>query len=327
MPLRPAECVNLTGTDTGDRECLSHTRLGVFLSCQEKFRIQYVERLEPAVKAQPLRMGTAFARATETGNPQDAYDTIVDEQAALAVAYANNPWVVAPTEQEARLEGTIVKAAAGAYLGQFGTRARREVTYRQRIRNPATGYPSRTFDVMARVDGIDGDELIEDKLQSKVERVTERVLLLDRQTTLGCYLHWRCTGEMIRQVRFRITRKPQIKQKQTETFEDFLARIEQDYQDRPEFYIFEFPLTRTEDDFLRLEAELWQWCEQIRDAKQAGVFPRNVASCADYGGCSALPLCSRQNGAIHQFRERDPHLADPADPNEVVSEQIERNAA
>ena len=309
LTLRPPERVNLNGTDTGDRDCLSHTRLGTFLACEERFRWKYVERLEPAVKKQSLRMGSAFAYAAECGQPQAGYNMIMEEQAALAIEYGGSPWNVFPTEQEAEIEATVVKAASTAYLARFGSRARREVTYRQRIRNPRTGYPSRTFDVQARVDGIEDDTLIEDKLQSKVEATTEQRLSFDRQVTLGCYLHWRCTGEEIREVKFRITRKPGIKRKKDETHAGYLDRILQDYKDRPEFYVFEFPLTRTADDFLRLEVELWRWCEQIRDAVSENVFPRNVASCAEWGGCDLLPLCSRQPGAEHQFRERAPQVS------------------
>jgi hypothetical protein len=321
MTLRPPELENLYGTDTGDRDCLSHTRLGVFLSCQEKFRWKYVERLEPAVKSAPLTMGSAFAHATELGDPQAGYNMLVEERDALAIEYGGNPWIVVPTEQDAQLQATIVLAASTAYLERFGTRARREVNYRQRIRNPETGYPSRTFDVMSRVDGIDGDTLIEDKLQSRVEKATERTLLLDRQVTLGCYLHWRCTGETIREVKYRITKKPQIRQKQTETFDAYCERIIDDYATRPEAYVFEFPLARDAGDFLRLEHELWSWCEQIRMAQREGVFPRNVASCSDYGGCDLLPLCSRQPGAISQFRVREERAA----PTPI--EINERNAA
>jgi hypothetical protein len=321
MTLRPPECVNLAGTDTADRDCLSHTRLGVFLSCQEKFRWKYVERLEPAVKSAPLTMGAAFAHATETGDPQAGYDMLVEERDALAIEYGGNPWIVVPTDQDAQLQATIVLAASTAYLERFGTRARREVEYRQRIRNPITGYPSRSFDVMARVDGIDGDVLIEDKLVSKVEAATERTLLLDRQTTLGRYLHWRCTGETIREVRYRKTRKPQIKQRQNESFDAYCERIIDDYATRPEFYIFEWVLFRDSDDFLRLEHELWAWCEQIRAASRAGVFPRNSAACLDYGGCELLPLCTRRVGAINEFRVRETR-----DPTKVI-ETTEGKAA
>jgi hypothetical protein len=290
MTLRPPECVNLAGTDTADRDCLSHTRLGVFLSCQEKFRWKYVERLEPAVKSAPLTMGAAFAHATETGDPQAGYDMLVEERDALAIEYGGNPWIVVPTDQDAQLQATIVLAASTAYLERFGTRARREVEYRQRIRNPITGYPSRSFDVMARVDGIDGDVLIEDKLVSKVEAATERTLLLD-------------------------------KQRQNESFDAYCERIIDDYATRPEFYIFEWVLFRDSDDFLRLEHELWAWCEQIRAASRAGVFPRNSAACLDYGGCELLPLCTRRVGAINEFRVRETR-----DPTKVI-ETTEGKAA
>lgn len=308
MTLAPPEGINLHGTDTGDRECLSHTRLGVLLACQQKYSWAYERNLEPAVKKVSLSMGGAFASALEHGNPNHGRARVLDEHAALVEEARGNPWIVTPTTEEAETAATIVFAASDAYLKHYGTQdagdVQREVTMRARIRNPATRHFSRTFDVQARVDGLNGDRLIEDKLVGRVDQITERRLLLDRQVTLGCYLIWRTTGLQIREVSYRMTKKPAIKQRQGESHDEYLARIVADYRERPDFYLHEFPLTRTAEDFLRLEQELWSWAEQVRAARRDGVFPRNTAACMDFGGCPFLALCCREPGALHQFVER-----------------------
>lgn len=309
MKLLPPERLNLHGQDTG-RDSLSHTRLGVFLACQEKFQWAYEQRLEPAVKKPSLTMGAAFAHALEHGDPQAGHDLILEEHDALTEEHGGNPWIVVPTRQEARRDAVIVRAASRAYLDRYQPRGEmtiREWTLRARVRNPATGAYSRTFDVQARVDGVAdlGRTLVEDKFMGRVDQITDRRLLLDRQVTLGCYLLWRCEGIEVEQVSYRITRKPSIKQTQKETLDEYLERVERDYQERPDFYLHEYTLTRTPEDFLRLEQELWRWCEQIRDARRDGVFPRNVAACGDFGGCQFLPLCCREPGASAQFVERE----------------------
>lgn len=302
MTLRPPERVNLDGTDTGDRDCLSHSRLGVFLSCQEKFNWHYEHRLEPAVKKPALTMGSAFAHALETGDPQAGFNQVIEERDALLLEHSGDPWIVIPSLESAEIDATIVLATAGAYLKRYGTQdVRREVTFRARIRNPQTGAYSRTFDVQARVDGLTPTGLVEDKLVGRIDHVTERKLILDRQVTLGCYMAWRCEGLDIHDVLYRMTKKPAIKRTQKETHDEYLARIVSDYAERPDFYLQEFRLERTPEDFLRLEHELWQWCSQIREARHAGVFPRNTASCSEYGGCKFLGLCTREPGARDQF--------------------------
>jgi hypothetical protein len=309
--LRPAEGINLHGHDTAGRDCLSHTRLGVFLACNQKYSWNYEHDLVPAVKKPSLTMGAAFAHALECGQPQAGYDMVIEEQLALTLEYGSNPWVVAPDEKDALTSATIVRAASGAYLKRYGAQdLRREVTLRARIRNPETGKPSRTFDVQARVDGVTGSHLVEDKFVGQIQPATERKLLLDRQVTLGCYLLWRCERLDVTAVKYRMTKKPAIKQTQKETHGDYLARVEADYVERPDFYLQEFELTRTREDFLRLEHELWTWCEQIRAARRDAVWPRNVAACSDFGGCPYLALCTREPGANHQFARRTPLVSE-----------------
>lgn len=306
MTLRPAECVNLAGTDTGGRDCLSHTRLNTLLACEQRYKWQYVERLDPAVKPVALSMGAAFAEALEHNDPQTGYNLVLEEQAALSIEHGGNPWLVIPTEDEARKTATIVRAAARGYLKHYGHQGvRREVTLRQRLRNPDTGAVSRTFDVQARIDGLAGTVLVEDKFMGRVDLVTEQRLRLDRQVTLGAYLLWRCEGIDVTEVSYRVSKKPSIRQTQKETLDDYLTRVEQDYEGRPEFYFHEFRLQRTHEDFERLEHEMWQWADRIRAARRADVWPRNTSSCAEFSGCRYLGLCAREPGAEHQFTVRE----------------------
>lgn len=309
MQLRPAELINLHGQDTG-RDALSHTRLGTFLACEERFRWQYIKRLEPAVKPEPLSRGAAFAHALELNNPQAGYDLVMEEQAALVEEHGHNLWISLPSEDDALRVATLVRAMSTAYLATYGTQgARREVTLRQVLRNPQTGAASRTFDVQARVDAVAGDLLIEDKTASRIPAFTQQRLKLDRQVTLGCYLLWRCEGIDVRDVSYRITRTPSIKQTQKETLSEYLDRLEHDYAERASWYCQEFELSRTPDDFVRLEQELWDWAAQIRDATRKGVWPRNVSSCAEYQGCRYLALCAREPGAEQQFQVRGERAA------------------
>lgn len=303
MTLHPPDLQNLHGQYTG-REALSHTRIGVLLSCQEKFRWRYEEHLQPVVKRAPLEMGAAFAHALEHHDPQAGFTRLMESHADQQTLHAGNPWIAVPSREDAEIAATTVLAASGAYLARYPAESiEREVTMRARLRNPDTGAWSHTFDVQARIDGLAGDRLIEDKLLSRVDDVTPRRLTLDRQVTLGAYLHWRTTGQEIREVAYRITRKPSIKRRRGEGHDAFLERLVDDYQQRPDFYLHEFALTRTASDFERLEAELWAWAEQIRQARLRGTFPRNTGACTEFGGagCEYLPACAREPGWETQF--------------------------
>jgi hypothetical protein len=122
---------------------------------------------------------------------------------------------------------------------------------------------------------------------------------------------------MVENVNYRMTLKPAIRQRQNESHDAYLDRIAEEYATRPDHYLVEEVATRSHDDFLRLEQELWEWAEQIRRARRVGVFPRNTGACHDFGGCKYLALCAGEPGAEHQFRVRE----DRAAPNLDESKQ------
>ncbi|HTE63664.1 MAG TPA: PD-(D/E)XK nuclease family protein [Solirubrobacteraceae bacterium] len=314
--LRPPERINLHGQETG-RDHLSHSSIGTFLACQQKWNWSREHQLEPAVTAKPLAMGRAFAHALEHGDPDAGETSLRDEARAETERAAGSPWITAPDDREVDVQATVVREAARAYLAAYGTHdATREVELRARIRNPAQGGRySLTHDIVCRLDALDAANavLIENKLQGRIDRVNAPARLrLDRQVTIGTYLAWRCLGIEITEVRYRVTKKPGIRQTQKESFDDYLARIAQEYATKPDDYLSEEIVTRTPDDFLRLEQELWTWAESIRAARRSGVWPRNVAHCSDHGGCAYLSACSREPGWEHQFITRPEREATPA---------------
>lgn len=325
MRLRPPDLENLepaTDEQLG-RGHLSTSGIGTMLACEQKWNWQYEHRFAPAVKKVSLSAGAAFAEALEHGDPQHAWGKVMGEHARASEAFAGNPWVKVPPENEAEVVAQIAREAARAYLKHYGGHQVREHAMRCRIRNPRTGHPSLTFDLVCRVDALDLNSrtLIEDKLVGQIPRKAgemDRRLRLDRQVSIETYTIWRTTGVEIADVRYRMTLKPGIEQRKgratrdggrtgVETHEQYLDRIAQEYATRPDHYLAEFPCTRTPEDFLRLEAELWRWAEQLRSARADGVWPRNSSACMEYGGCTYLPLCAREPGAEHQYIERPHH--------------------
>lgn len=307
--LRQPERDNLAARDAS-RDHLSHTSLKSFLACQQQYAHHYESRLSPTVTKESLAIGRAFAHALELGLPEAAAIALRDQAVEEAQRAAGNPWVTAPDQAEVDVQATVAREAARAYLARYGKHdATREVELRARIRNPAVGGRySLTHDLLARVDALSPDNLVmyEDKLVSQIPRssFTARVAL-DRQVSIGAYLVWRCTGVKVARVHYRMTLKPAIRRRQNEAHEAFLNRIAEEYAIRPDHYLAEEVATRDESDFLRLEQELWQWAEQLRQARRAGVWPRNTGQCHEYGGCRFLALCAGEPGAHHQFRVRE----------------------
>ena len=296
LTLREPDLTNLhpaTDEETG-RGHLSHSSIGTQLACLRRWGWRYFERLELIEEGWPRSMGRAFHIGLEHGSPARAREALFRE-------------VHEPAAQERmQIQQAIAEAATHAYMGRWPIEQRRELKYRIRLRNPATGAWSRTFDLVGAADGIvdHGDylELVEDKLVGRVDALTVHATKLDRQIGLSCYALWRITGKPVRVVRKRFVKRPAIKRKQNESHDEFLRRIHDDYEERPDFYVHEEPTFRSADDLLTLEAELWDWAEQRRNAIARKFFARNTASCGDYGGCDYIPLCVNEPDAPNLYR-------------------------
>jgi hypothetical protein len=284
------ECDNCEGKGTvirpTGRKTLSHSSIGTQLACLRRFGYAYEDRLELIARPAALSLGAAFAKAIEHGDPGIGMQALAAERE------------VHDQEDQDRLakDMAVVGGAAKAYLDRYGRdtdpRVSTEYEYLVRLRNPETGHGSNTFDLHGRADGVidHGDflELIEDKLVGALTAQMVKRVRLDRQVSLESYALWRITGKPVRKIRYRHTRKPSIKQRQNESVDDFCQRVLEDYEARPDFYLHEETTYRDADDLLLIEQELWSWAKQRREAMRDSIWPRNVASCDDYGGCAYL---------------------------------------
>jgi hypothetical protein len=297
------ECDNCEGKGTvirpTGRKTLSHSSIGTQLACLRRFGFAYEDRLELIARPAALSLGAAFAKALEHGDPGIGMQALAAEREVHD--QEDHDWLAK--------DMAVVGGAAKAYIDRYGEEAvmgfvtgpgtrsyAREVEYLVRLRNPETGHGSNTFDLHGRADGVidHGDflELVEDKLVGALTAQMVKRVRLDRQVSLESYALWRITGKPVRKIRYRHTRKPSIKQRQNESVDDFCQRVLDDYESRPDFYLHEEVTFRDADDLLLIEQELWSWAKQRREAMRDSIWPRNVASCDDYGGCAFLPLCT-----------------------------------
>jgi hypothetical protein len=357
--LRDPECENLAGRDTG-RDTLSHSKLALLLACHRKYELHYEQRLEPIRKPHAFSLGSAFQKAIELQDPE-AGPMILDgwafDAAAANWAEPAEPIVFYSQEQEDQhqIDQAILRAAAALYLRTWpgGSAELREFEYRVRLRNPWTGAYSRTFDLLGYADGVVDStaqftdagplnaalatvmarpyELIENKLVGRVDKVMVQRLPLDRQIGLSRYGLWRATGRQVEKVSYRWIKKPSIKRRggrkkdksDAETLDQFLCRIADDYEARPEFYLVqEEPQFADPNDLLRIECELWEWAEQVRRLRRQRLADRNTSHCTDYGGCQFMPICTGDPDAPALYRvrpERDETLEVPAEADSAAA--------
>lgn len=243
-------------------------------------------------------------------------------------------------EDRHRVDEAIVRGASRLYLKLWPANdvEQREFEYRVRLRSPWTGAYSNTYDLLGYADALVDPwpkdapapevaadlgqmplELIENKLVGRIERAQVLSLPLSRQLALERYGVWRATGRPVTRVWYRWVKKPSIQQRtgrkkdksDAETIDEFVERVEADYEARPDFYAHEEdPKFVTTEDLLRVEADLWEWAEDVRQRMRPGadgrrrVFDRDTSRCSEYGGCQFIPICTGDPDARSLYKVR-----------------------
>lgn len=290
-------------------EVLTHSKRQLFRCCRRAFFYRYEQRLVPRLERETLRRGSGFGIFLHAMANGDAYPA-----RALEAYYEE----MKPNSQEEAnalaVEEGVVSTLALAYTERYGLGGRREVEYERPLVNPATKRPSRSFVLGGKIDGmvVAGKNhalLIEDKLTAQIQQTRIESLPLDEQTTeyLDALLWRGWTGEII----YRYTRWPSIKQKQTESADEYLVRFESDVLERPDFYFVEqrlhFPTEQLEEHRL----ERWQIAKDILDCRRTQRWYKSPATCDLFGsGCKYFPLCAHRPDAeaLYKVAEDNPEL-------------------
>lgn len=301
--LIPSDAENLAGQsdkDTG-REHLSHSAVSTLLACPQKYGFSYENKLEPMARRPALSMGKAFQESIEYGDPEIGYNAIMDDERFITDQEGENKRMI---------EATTVRAGSRLYLASYPaqTQSQKEYEYRVKLRNPYTGSYSRTFDLLGYADELaeEGGNLVvtENKFVGQIGALQIRKLPLDRQVALECYGIWRATGREVKKVRYRWTRKPSIKPRKGEAIGDFCQRLELDYHSRPDFYLHEEVIFRSTADLVRVEAELWEWANLVRESRKRSLWSRNTGCCGDFGGCQFIPICLGDEDAAALYQRK-----------------------
>lgn len=155
------------------------------------------------------------------------------------------------------------------------------------------------------VDGHEGIHILTDhKSASRIDMNSVLGWHYRFQFMFYMWLAEQATGRKIHKFVVNGLQKPSIKIKQGESVESFLARLEQDMIQRPEFYFKRIPLNRIQGSMEHFERRvLMPKVERIRILTQGAdpvtidslVRNQNTNNCVKYGSvCQFLPIC--QNG-------------------------------
>jgi hypothetical protein len=189
-----------------------------------------------------------------------------------------------------------------------------EGSFRKRI--PGTGWKLigyRDMVVRARKkDGLvkKGDVgLWEHKTTGAIDQSYIARLPLDYQILGYCWSWATSKRPPPRFVVYNVAQKSRLRQKQGETFGQYLDRVEEDYAADPTKYFYREVLVFNKKAIDEYVAELRNWIERdLEPCLKSGYFSKNTGQCTLRGVCEFLPLCEGSAStaeALLRFSRRD----------------------
>lgn len=282
----------------------SYSKREAFQTCQRKYHLKYIEKLQQRIKPKPLRMGDAYSKALEAGSADVA--KAYYEQLILSSLTGDSQYLI----DDYVLESRMVHALADTYLKNVALpNVQREVKFDRSIEgiNDIGFFDGLIFHDDGRI------TLIENKLKSMFLAGDEAALPMNTQ--LRCYVHALMNQYGIPidkiDVRYEVALKPQIRQTKKETREMFLDRIEQVIYDDPMKYHKVFTPEMVEPLVYEVPSSIVNIHNQIStQEKLPEGFIQNTNRCGDFGGCEFLSLCKARDIddielALKEFKQKE----------------------
>lgn len=320
-------------------QLLTHSRAATWRTCPRKAYLRYELAIRPEIDGEPLRIGSAFARAVEA------------EAKGLDVSDAIDAGL--PDPYEKALVAAMFTGHKARWAGQDVEHVAAELPFDIPLRNPATGYPTPCWRLAGKIDRIvrlaDGClALMEYKTTSRnFEPGADYWLALHMDMQLSIYLiAARSMGYDIATILYDVTRRPAqrpsavplidtdgfkivngpdgqrvrtkdgkkwretgdsaagyVLQTRPETPEEFAGRVSQVIAADPDRHFARIEIPRLDSDLDVAAMELWQQQLAYRAAQTSGTpdaFYRNPGAC--FGSsytCEFLSICQSKGLEHH----------------------------
>jgi hypothetical protein len=133
--------------------------------------------------------------------------------------------------------------------------------------------------------------LVEHKTAGQINAGYVAKLPMDNQILGYAWSQRESGGEKFGGVVYNVTKKPGIRQKQTETLRQYFKRVEDDYMLNPVSYFYRETLVFTDADLDRFGRELKKFVRKIDIAQKENDFLQNAGHCTQMGTCPFMKLC------------------------------------
>lgn len=267
---------------------ITQSSIESFLACREQFALGYIEGWTPRAFSTPLEFGSIFHFMLEKIGT-DSPDRIARE---VTKSYHDTRKKTLDGVSYDALQLTLTNAQVlfpiyVEYYKEADSKyhwLQREHIFRvpHKFTNTSTDFASGKIEEVVLTGMRDGEYrteaghlgLFETKTKSTIDDLAiQDGLRADLQTMFYLYALQREYKETPKQILYNVVRRPQLRIKTSESYDDYGKRVEADIRTRPDWYFRRFEvsvsqgdievfLDTTLDPILRL---MYQWWDSIRD--------------------------------------------------------------
>lgn len=270
----------------------SHSRINCFKLCPKQYEYKYIKHLYPLSDNNNLMLGNILHKGIELKSIPQLLNYIEELN-------------ITPNESTETLV-TLALAMVEAYFKKYG--------YNEIVKNELHfefPFEENDFKLHGYIDGIieepDGYWLLEIKTASIINKDYIDKLMFNDQ--ISRYMYAVKNGfvedfkldKPLLGIKYRIIKKPMIRQKQKETIVEFRNRLIEKLQE--EEYMIELLLNRTDEEIMECIRDT---AEDIITMKTAGRFTKTLSACSTYGRCPYMELCCNEpNGELLYMKKEE----------------------
>lgn len=333
------------------KQILTFSAAKKFQSCHKAYYNRYKMNLVPLEQDEVLFLGSTIHNALELWYKRDPIDHVNPASNVATIHFQINKLIdeaypLRESDEKQKRDWHLAKAMMEGYVTQYEKEdfeiIDTELEFCIPIINPSTNRPSRTFELMGKVDALVRLKnlffIMEHKTAAHITGDYIEILPMDFQINLYAMALSRYKNIPIAGVIYNVIQKSKIRQKQGETEvafeirrqelieksktgktsakrqmpesdENFQSRLHSVYND-PKMYHREI-LYLSNQDIKRTEFELWEITQEILEVQRRKVWSQNTNTCFRYHRpCMYFPLCrahDNPNIKDNLYTELPPH--------------------
>ena len=301
---------------------LSHSQIGVFLTCPAMYRHQYIRRISPRKRAFYFTVGSAMHKFIETWYSTRGNEELATRHATQVFEEDFEPELFSAEEtHQFECDKAMTLGMCEGYVRYYTQDFDQYQSFlcegRSKISLVST-HPHYQINYQAVLDALAQDAagdwwIIETKTAGRVTSSYLQRVRIDSQVSGQMWVAKQVLGHFPKGVVYNVIKKPSIRLKKGETKQAYQKRVAREYSDVKNCDVKGY---FTREDIIISKAQLRDWMDETQyigrqiatmRAEHHPWWPKNTGACEKFGSaCVYMPACIDRtyNRMLYEKRKR-----------------------